>query len=193
MDHPVRATAGWGQFSGPSTPRLREMGRAICSNDQCRKEFEMTKLIRTMMLAIFAVGFVTTACAQERATLEQAKAMVKKARAYIQKVGPEKAYAEISNPKGQFVDREIYIYVYDKNLNNLAHGGNQRLIGKNLADLRDTDGVYLNKGLLEVAQKGGGTFKFRFLNPATKTIEVKTGYAEMEGDVMVGSGVYAAQ
>jgi len=153
----------------------------------------MRNLIRTLMLAILAIGFLGTAGAQERATLDQAKAMVKKARAYIQKVGAEKAYAEISNPKGQFVDREIYVYVYDKNLVNLAHGGNQKLIGKNLADLRDTDGVYLNKGLLEVAQKGGGTFKFKFLNPATRTIEVKTGYAEMEGDVMVGSGVYAAQ
>jgi hypothetical protein len=153
----------------------------------------MTKLIKTLMLALLAAGFMTTAGAQERATLDQAKAMVKKARAYIQKVGPEKAYAEISNPKGQFVDREIYVYVYDKQLNNLAHGGNQKLIGKNLADLRDTDGVYLNKGLLDAAMKGGGTFKFKFLNPATRTIEVKTGYAEMEGDVMVGSGVYAAQ
>ena len=153
----------------------------------------MTKLIKTLLATVLALGFMTAGYAQERATLDQAKAMVKKARAYIKQVGPEKAYAEISNPKGQFVDREIYIYVYDKQLNNLAHGGNQKLIGKNLADLRDTDGVYLNKGLLEVAQKGGGTFKFKFLNPATKTIEVKTGYAEMEGDVMVGSGVYAAQ
>lgn len=153
----------------------------------------MKNLIRATLLAALAVGFVAPAAAEERATLDQAKAMVKKARAYIREVGAEKAYAEISNPKGRFVDREIYVYVYDKNLNNLAHGGNQRLIGKNLADLRDTDGVYVNKGLLEAAQKGGGTFRFKFLNPATKTIEVKTGYAEMEGDVMVGSGVYAPQ
>ena len=153
----------------------------------------MTKLIRAMMLAMLAIGFVATASAESRATLDEAKAMVKKARAYIREVGAEKAYAEISNPKGRFVDRELYIYVYDKSLNNLAHGGNQRLIGKNLNELRDTDGVYINRGLLEVAQKGGGTFKFKFLNPATKTIEVKTGYAEMEGEVMVGSGVYAAQ
>jgi cytochrome c len=153
----------------------------------------MKHLIRNIMLAALAAGFMSTGFAQERATIDQAKAMVKKARAYIKEVGAEKAYAEISNPKGRFVDREIYIYVYDKSLNNLAHGGNQKLIGKNLADLRDTDGVYLNKGLLDVAQKGGGTFKFKFLNPANKMIEVKTGYAEMEGDVMVGSGVYAAQ
>ena len=153
----------------------------------------MTKLIRAMMLAMLAIGFVATASAESRASLDEAKAMVKKARAHIREVGAEKAYAEISNPKGRFVDRELYIYVYDKSLNNLAHGGNQRLIGKNLNELRDTDGVYINRGLLEVAQKGGGTFKFKFLNPATKTIEVKTGYAEMEGEVMVGSGVYAAQ
>jgi cytochrome c len=151
----------------------------------------MTKSIKAMLLAILAAGFMAGAAAEPRASLDEAKNLVKKARAYIREVGPEKAYAEISNPKGRFVDRELYIYVYDKSLNNLAHGGNQRLIGKNLADLRDTDGVLINKGLLEVAQKGGGTFKFKFLNPATKTIEVKTGYAEMEGDVMVGSGVYA--
>jgi signal transduction histidine kinase len=151
----------------------------------------MKSLFKGMLLALLATGFVATAAAEERATLDQAQALVKKARAYIREVGPEKAYAEISNPKGRFVDRELYIYVYDKQLNNLAHGGNQKLIGKNLADLRDTDGVYVNKGLLEVAQKGGGTFKFKFLNPATKTIEVKTGYAEMEGEVMVGSGIYA--
>jgi cytochrome c len=153
----------------------------------------MRKLIKAILLATLAAGFMASAGAETRATLDEAKAMVKKARAYIREVGTEKAYAEISNPKGRFVDRELYIYVYDKSLNNLAHGGNQRLIGKNLADLRDTDGVYINKGLLEVAQKGGGTFKFKFLNPATKAIEVKTGYAEMEGDVMVGSGVYTAQ
>ncbi|HEX2546408.1 MAG TPA: cache domain-containing protein [Ramlibacter sp.] len=153
----------------------------------------MTKWIKGALLALAAVGFMAGAQAQTRASLDEARAMVKKARAYIREVGPEKAYAEISNPKGRFVDRELYIYVYDKNLNNLAHGGNQKLVGKNLADLRDTDGVQINKGLLEAAQKGGGTFKFKFLNPATKSIEVKTGYAEMEGDVMVGSGVYAAQ
>lgn len=155
------------------------------------KELEMTHWIKALLLATLAMGFMTTASAQQRATLDEAKALVKKARAYIREVGPEKAYAEISNPKGRFVDRELYIYVYDGKLNNLAHGGNPRLVGKNLADLRDTDGVYVNRGLLEAAQKGGGTFKFKFLNPATKSIEAKTGYAEMEGDVMVGSGIYA--
>ena len=150
----------------------------------------MKKIFAPIMLSLFALGVNSTACAAERGTLDEAIAMVKKARAYIRTNGNEKAYAEISNPKGQFVDRDIYVYVYDKNLKNLAHGGNQRLIGKDLGEMKDVDGKYFNKGLLEAAQKGGGTYKFKFLNPATKEIEQKTGYAEMEGDVMVGSGAY---
>ena len=145
------------------------------------------------MMALAALLITSTAsAAPDRATLEEAKAMVKKAREYIRKNGREKAFAEIDKRDGMFVDRDIYIYVYDKDLKNLAHGGNARLIGKNLAEMRDPDGKYVNKGLLEVAEKGGGTFTFKFLNPASNKIETKTGYAEMEGDLMVGSGVYTA-
>jgi cytochrome c len=149
--------------------------------------------IALCMMAIAAIMVTSSAYAgSDRTTLEEAKAMVKKAREYIRKNGREKAFAEIDKRDGMFVDRDIYIYVYDKNLKNLAHGGNSRLIGKNLAEMRDPDGKYVNKGLLEAAEKGGGTFTFKFLNPASNKIETKTGYAEMEGDVMVGSGVYTS-
>ena len=154
----------------------------------------MTKLFKAMMLAIFAMGFcATVASAGERGTLDEAKAMVKKARAYMREQGAEKAFAEFSNPKGKFHDRDLYIYVYDKKGKNVAHGANPRLIGKDLIDLRDIDGVYMVKGLLEAAQKGSGTLNFKFVNPVSKVIEPKIGYAEMEGDYMVGSGVYANQ
>ncbi len=150
----------------------------------------MRRLVAATLSIVAALVIATPALAGERGTLEEAKAMVKKARAYIRAHGREKAFAEISNRNGQFVKGDIYVYVYDKNLKNLAHGGNPRLIGKDLADLRDPDGKYVNRGLLEAAMKGGGTFTFKFLNPATNQIETKIGYAEMEGDLMVGSGVY---
>ncbi len=150
----------------------------------------MRRLVAATLSIVAALVIATPALAGERGTLEEAKAMVKKARAYIRAHGREKAFAEISNRNGQFVKGDIYVYVYDKNLKNLAHGGNPRLIGKDLADLRDPDGKYVNRGLLEAAMKGGGTVTFKVLNPATNQIETKIGYAEMEGDLMVGSGVY---
>jgi signal transduction histidine kinase len=151
------------------------------------------KRFKAMMLAILAMGLCATAVAAERGSLDDAKAMVKKARAYIREQGADKAFAEISDQKGKFIDRDIYVFVYDKAGVSLAHGGNPKLVGKNLVDLRDTDGVYFIKGMLDVAQKGPGTLKYRWVNPVTKAVEPKVGYVEMEGNVMVGSGVYAGQ
>jgi signal transduction histidine kinase len=152
------------------------------------------RLIRTLWLALAALALVAPAAAQPRATLDQAKAMVKKARAYIREVGPEKAFAEINNPRGRFTEGEIYVFVVNmKTHHNLAHGGNPKMIGKDMGELRDTDGVYITRGLMDAARKGGGTFKYKFLNPATQKVEVKTGYAEAEGDMMVASGVYEPQ
>ena len=154
----------------------------------------MKKTLAIVMMA--AAALLSTAgdaiAQSSRANLEEAKALVHKAREYIRKNGQEKAFVEINKRDGMFVDRDMYIYVYDKNLKNLAHGGNSKLIGKELGELRDPDGKYVNRGLLEAAQKGGGTYTFKFFNPASGKIEEKIGYAEMEGDVMVGSGVYKA-
>jgi hypothetical protein len=46
------------------------------------------------------------------AGLASSGGMVKKAVAYIKTERADKAYAEIDNPFGQFVERELYIVVY---------------------------------------------------------------------------------
>ncbi len=152
------------------------------------------KLLAALMIAAAScMCAATPAFAGPHATLDEAKTLVKKARAYIREVGRDKAFAEFDKRDGKFVDRDLYIYVYDKSLKNLAHGGNSKLIGKDLADMKDVDGKYPNRGLLEAAMKGGGTYEFKFFNPVDGKIQRKIGYAEMEGDLMVGSGVYADQ
>ncbi len=151
----------------------------------------MNKLLKTSIFAVCALGLIAPSFAAERGTIEEAIALVQKAKTYIKTNGSEKAYAAFSDPKGQFIDRDLYIFVFDKKGNTLAHGGNQRLIGKNLYELKDVTGLYSTQALLEAAQKGGGKSHFKFLNPQTKAIESKVGYSEMVGDVMVGSGAYA--
>jgi cytochrome c len=150
----------------------------------------MNKLLKTTVFALCALSLNTASFAAERGTIDEAIVLVQKAKAYIKANGNEKAYAEFSNPKGQFHDRDLYIFVFDKKGNTLAHGGNSRLIGKNLYELKDVTGLYSTQALLDAAQKGGGKSNFKFLNPQTKAIEAKTGYSEMVGDVMVGSGAY---
>jgi cytochrome c len=69
-----------------------------------------------------------------------AVAMVKKAVTAIKAEGADKAYAEIDNPSGPFVDRELYIVVYGLDGTVLAHGANKARIGTNQIDDKDPDG-----------------------------------------------------
>ena len=117
--------------------------------------------------------------------------MVKKAVAFIKSEGKDKAFSEISNPKGRFIDRDLYIFVYDMNGKCVAHGFNQKMIGKELIDMTDPDGKFYVKEGVEIAKtKGKGWQDYKFTNPISKKLEQKKAYIEKVDDLIVGCGIY---
>jgi cytochrome c len=86
------------------------------------------------------------------ATKDEAVAMVKKAVAAIKTEGTAKAYAEISDPKGPFVDRDLYIVVYRMDGWVLAHGADRKHIGTNQLHDKDVDGKEFVKERIELAK-----------------------------------------
>jgi signal transduction histidine kinase len=152
----------------------------------------MKGFLKKVMLGLFALSLTTAAIgAGDQGTAEEAVAMVKKAVVYMKKNGNEKAYAEFNNAKGQFIDRDLYIMIYDATGKNMAHGMNAKLIGKNLIDIKDAEGKLIVKEFIEVAKsKGSGWVDYKWANPVTKAIEQKSTYVEKSGDMIVGSGIY---
>ena len=124
-------------------------------------------------------------------TAAEAEALVKKAIQLIKTEGKEKAFVEINNPKGKFVDRDLYIFVYDITGKCVAHGFNPKMIGKDLIEMKDSDGKYFVKERVEIAKtKGKGWQDYKFTDPITKKIEPKSAYVERVEDLIVGCGVY---
>lgn len=155
----------------------------------------MKKLFKGILTGFFflaaTTGAVTGVIAAEKSTAAEATAMVQKAIAYMKEHGQEKALAEFNNPNGQFVKNDLYIYVYDLQGKNLAHGANQKLVGKNLLDMRDADGKLIIQEFIQTANsKGKGWVDYKWANPTTQTVEPKSGYVEKSGDVIIGSGIY---
>lgn len=150
----------------------------------------MKTLIKYLMLVVTALMLSSTAWAADKGTADEATAMVKKAVAYVKANGKDKAFAEFSNQKGAFVDRDLYVMVYDMEGNNKAHGSNPKLIGKNLLEIKDADGVFIVKGLIDTAKKGGGWFDYKWPNATTKAVEPKSTYVEKVEDVLIGVGIY---
>lgn len=151
----------------------------------------MKKVIGIIASFVFMFMFVAGAYAADKGTKAEAEALVKKAIDYIKKNGKEKAFAEFSNQKGGFVDRDLYIFVYDMTGTVLAHGQNAKMVGKNLIDVKDPDGKEYVKERIEIAKsKGKGWQEYKFTDPLTKKIEPKSAYIEKFEDVIIGSGIY---
>ena len=129
--------------------------------------------------------------AADSGTAAEAEAMVKKGVVYIQANGPEKAAEEFTHGKS-FKEKDLYIVYTRFNGDVLAHGGNPKLVGKNLTGLKDSEGNPFFQMLLDLAKsKGKGwSGSYRFINPATQKIEAKVMYLESVGETYVGVGIY---
>ena len=149
-------------------------------------------LIIAGVAAFLSMGFFTGyALAGDEGTKDEAVAMVKKAIDYIKANGNEKAFEEISNPKGKFIDRDLYVVVYDMTAKCLAHGQKKNMVGKELIDFKDTDGKEYMKERIELMKKQPSAWQdYKFMNPVSKQIEPKSMYLERSGDLIVGCGIY---
>jgi signal transduction histidine kinase len=152
----------------------------------------MKKLVMIGMAVLVMCGFAGNGfAAAKRGTAGEAEAMVKKAIAAAKAKGNDAAFAEINNPKGQFTDRDLYVFVYDMSGKVMAHGLNLKMIGKELIDMKDADGKEFVKERVEIAKtKGSGWQDYKFTDPLTKMIEHKRAYIERHGDLIFGCGIY---
>lgn len=144
------------------------------------------------LIACFLVAFIGTASADEaqRGTPAEAEALVKRAIAYYQKNGKTKSMEEFSKSPGAFVDRDLYVTVMTMQGDSLAHI-NPRQRGHNMLDFRDPDGKYAIRERLEIAKaKGHGWHEFKFANPVTRKIEVKSNYVEVYDNLVFSAGAF---
>ena len=154
----------------------------------------MTRIF-SILAAVLALAIGAPAAAQDKSkgTAAQATAMVDKAIAHIKKVGREKAFADFSSKKEPWVDRDLYVVVYDMKGKVLAHGANEKMINKDVIDLRDNDGKYFVKERVEMMSKGAeakGWQDYKFMNPVSRQIEPKSMYLRRFEDLIVGCGIY---
>lgn len=145
------------------------------------------------LMAVVALGALTAsmALADGRATKDDATAMVKKGVSFIKANGKDKGYTEVTTKGGQFTKDDLYLVVYGLDGVVRAHGANEKMVGKNLIELKDVDGKAFVKERVELAQAKGTFWQdYKFTNPVTKKIEPKSMYCEKLDDTVVCGGIY---
>ena len=154
----------------------------------------MKRFISAAFAATLLLLAAAPAQAQDKSkgTAAEATAMVDKAIAHIKKAGRDKAFADFNSKTGGYTDRDLYVVVYDTKGKVLSHGANEKMIGKDVIDLRDNDGKYFVKERVEMMAKPGakGWQDYKFMNPVTRAIEPKSMYLVRYEDMIVGCGIY---
>ena len=145
---------------------------------------------RRAVLALLSCLLMPAAARAERATADEAQAMVKKAIDFYRKQGRERALQEFAREGGPFLDRELYVTLYEMDGTCLAHI-NSRLRGMNTRELRDLDGKYYIRDRLEAAQEApNGWQDYKSYNVVSRKVEAKKVYWERFQDLVFACGAY---
>jgi len=141
-----------------------------------------------ILLCLFVVASVS---AQQKGTPEEAKMLVEKAVAYVKANGEEKALKEFNDPKGEFVNGDLYIFVFDPRGVLLANVNLPNLVGTNVYSSPDSKGKLHRKEMVDLANsKSSGWVEYYQKNPTTKNDEPKVSYVQKEGNLILGCGAY---
>ena len=153
------------------------------------KGWSMRWILLTALSLLICVPSVSRA--QEYASMEEARALAEKAASLIREVGKEAALSKFNDPKGEFIYRDIYVFVIGFDGMMFAHG-KPTVVGKNMLELKDASGKYFVKEMAAFSKEGGkpGWVDYMFQNPATGKIEPKSSYVIPFNDYYVGVGAY---
>ncbi len=127
-------------------------------------------------------------------TPDEVQALVERAAAHIRTVGRVRGFVDISRPDGGFVDGDLYVFCDGADGTVLAHGGNPKLVGKNLGAVLDAEGnqPILDGVHLALAQ-GQGWLEYLWPNPQAGRVERKRSFVlRIDDRTVCGSGYYQA-
>lgn len=122
---------------------------------------------------------------------------VKNAVMEINKNGKD-AFSILRDPAGPYVIKNNYVFVTDTNGVELVNAGFPNLEGRNLLDVKDTNGKYLNKEMLKLIKTtGSGWSDYMWPKPGDSVSTLKSSYvhkANIDDETfMVGCGAYLAE
>jgi cytochrome c len=150
----------------------------------------MIDLLSLHLGRAFVLGLALGAAAPR--TSEEVVALVTRAVDHIKAVGAPAAFADFNRRDGGFLDGELYVFCNSADGVVLAHGGNPKLVGRNLTTVRDALGNHPVAEVDRIALTlGQGWHDYVWPNPATGQIQPKTSYVvRIDDNLICGSGYY---
>ena len=126
-----------------------------------------------------------------QASADEAHDLAVRAHARIAAVGRDKAFAEFHDANGAFIDRDLYIFVFDRNGTISVFGSKPVLVGQPAGAIPGLEPVSFLQRAWGAADAGGGWILYDVLRPGTKAMTPKQSYILPLGKhEFIGCGAY---
>lgn len=155
----------------------------------------MCKLIswRWLVLALALASTLGSALAADRATPREARILFERAVEYMETHGPEQAFAAFNDRRGDFVRKDLYVFVIDEaGVYHASGAAPEVLVGLNVLNTTDSAGNPLFREMIRVArERQEGTVRYMWLNRVTNQVEPKVSYIRKIDRYILGVGYSA--
>ena len=126
-------------------------------------------------------------------TTDEALTLAQRAYDLVQSIGLDAAFPVLHDPQGGFVDRDLYVFVFDREGVYRVMGADANRVGSSLFDAPGLDAQQLLDDAWERCAKGGGWVEYNIVNPTTGDVRGKSSYVlPLDDDRLIGCGAYRA-
>jgi len=126
----------------------------------------------------------------QQGTAEEAMTLVDQALDFRGTTGRDVFLRELSVPDGPFHDRDMYVFVLNRQGAYLAFGGKPERVGSRVQDIAGVDGQALLESIVAQAELEPGWVEYDIVNPQSGAIQTKMSYVTRVDDLYLGCGVY---
>ncbi len=175
---------------------LEDMSTAVCSLDEItRQNAQLVDDSRVSSEALVTrAEALSTAVATMRlrqGSADEAMALVQRAQTLIAQRGLAGASAELHSAEAGFVDRDLYVFVIDRQGQYRLHGAKPAAEGQRVHTVPGIDGDRFVRDAWAAAEAGGGWIDYSIVQPTTGAVLPKVSrIVPLAGDLLLGCGIY---
>ncbi|MCB1997303.1 MAG: cache domain-containing protein, partial [Rhodoferax sp.] len=121
---------------------------------------------------------------------DEAMALAQRAAEHIAQVGREQAMQDLHDPTGPFIDRDMYIFGFDRSGLYVIQGSKPAMVGQSYTSTPGLDTAFIDR-IWSAADAGGGWVEYEVTNPLTGAVTPKESYVlPIDDSLAIGCGVY---
>jgi len=127
----------------------------------------------------------------KQGTADLAQRLTEAALAHVRKVGYAHASEDFYKQGGPFIDRDLYIFVLDRQGVYRVMGANRAKTGSRVQDAPGIDAQQFMHDVWTQADAGGGWLQYNIVNPLTGEVRGKASFVlPLSQDLLIGCGAY---